>query len=90
MGDSLDDLDFPHVAEQLMARRETRRPPRRVRPIRLCPDCQTKQAQIDRLTRLLWPMVDRGSHVMGGGTLFVHTSQEWVDETRKALRETKP
>jgi hypothetical protein len=69
--------DTPHQPEHLYAKEP-------------CPDCKTKQATIDRLRGLLCPMVDCGSHVIGGGTLFVHTSQEWIDAARKALRETKP
>jgi hypothetical protein len=79
MGDSLDDLDFPHVAELLMARRETRRAPRRVRPTRLCPDCETKQTTIDRLRTALVCIRDWQA---GGDTA--------ADVADKALRETKP
>jgi hypothetical protein len=79
MGDSLDDLDFPHVAELLMARRKTRRPPRRVRPTRLCPDCKDKQEKIDRLRTALMCILDWQA---GRDTA--------ADVEDKALRETKP
>jgi hypothetical protein len=46
------------------------------------------RAEIATLKRLLWPMVDCGRHVMqDDGIVFVHTSQEWICEARKALME---